>query len=38
MTGPIAELARKIGGAYVEAQDILAKLRDDNVRLTFLLR
>jgi starvation-inducible DNA-binding protein len=58
MTDPIAERARKIGGAtlrsigqiarlqriadndadYVEPQDMLAELRDDNLRLTSAMR
>lgn len=58
MTDPIAERARKIGGAtlrsigqiarqqrihdndaeYVEPQDMLAELRQDNARLTSILR
>ncbi len=58
MTDPIAERARKIGGAtlrsigdiarrqripdndaeYVDPQDMLAELRDDNERLTSILR
>jgi starvation-inducible DNA-binding protein len=58
MTDPIAERARKIGGAtlrsigqiarqqrildndadYVEPQDMLAELRDDNKQLTSILR
>jgi starvation-inducible DNA-binding protein len=58
MTDPVAERARKIGGAtlrsigdiarrqrildndaeYVAPQDMLAELRDDNLRLTSILR
>jgi starvation-inducible DNA-binding protein len=58
MTDPIAERARKVGGAalrsigqiareqrildndadYVEPQDMLAELRDDNLRLTSAMR